>query len=462
MTIDNKQSERIETSSKKMASWAFGDIIGYYLGTAYVSFIFFFYEVEIGLSVLLIGLALIIFAIWNALNDPLVGYLTDKPFKWTKKRGYRYPWIMIGVFPTLLCYFLLYTPPVASDQVTIFLYMVIALCLFDFFFSLFGVHFYGSFTMQFRSDEERRKASAYTNIIPGIGVLGVSIIPPIFIVFGDIESYALAALFVIIILVICAIISIPGVRETEEIKNIYIEGYKAAEDASFLKTAKISFKHRNFTVYTIAILMYSIGSGLFVASELYYLKDILGVPYSYALYTVLGSTIAFILTVPVWYYIAKKIGHAQTFYLGALFFALALIPFIFITTFLGYFIAYIIIGIGFSAMVFIQYAIFADVNDEVALTMGKRLESTLAGIRTVIFRIAIVFQAIIIAVVHIATGYKPKGIQTDLALWGVRVHGAVIPAIFCFIAFLILIIWYDLKDEKKEKLFAALKEKGLK
>lgn len=408
MTIENNQSERIETSSKKMASWAFGDIIGFYLETAYITFIFFFYEVEIGLSVLLIGLALIIFAIWNALNDPLVGYLTDKPFKWTKRRGYRFPWIMIGVFPTLVCYFLLYTPPAASDQMTIFLYMVITLCLFDFFFSLFGVHFYGSFTMQFRSDEERRKASAYTNIIPGIGVLGVSIIPPIFIVFGDIESYALAALFVVIILVVCAIILIPGVRETEEIKNIYIQGYRAAEDATFLKTVKISFKHKNFAVYTIAILIFSIGSGLFTASELYYLRDILGVPYSYALYTILGSTISFILTVPLWFYVAKKIGHAQTFYLGALFFALALIPFIFITTFLGYFIAYIIIGIGFSAMVFIQYAIFADINDEVALTMGKRLESTLAGIRTVIFRIAIVFQAIIITVVHIATGYNPE------------------------------------------------------
>ena len=111
---------------------------------------------------------------------------------------------------------------------------------------------------------------------------------------------------------------------------------------------------------------------------------------------------------------------------------------------------------------FIQYAIFADVNDEVALTMGKRLESTLAGIRTVIHRIAIVFQAIIIAVVHLVTGYHPEGIQTDLALWGVRVHGALIPAILCFIAFLILIIWYDLKDEKKEELFTALQKKGLK
>ena len=462
MTIENNQSERIEASSKKMASWAFGDIIGYYLSTAYGTFIFFFYEVEIGLSVLLVGLALVIFAIWNALNDPLVGYITDKPFKWTKKRGYRYPWIMIGVFPTLLCYFLLYTPPAASDQITIFLYLLITLCLFDFFFSLFGVHFYGSFTMQFRSDEERRKASAYTNVIPGIGVLGVSIIPPIIIVFGDIESYAFAALIIIIVLAICAIILIPGVRETEEIKNIYIQGYEAADEVTFLKTIKMSFKHKNFTVYTIAILLYTTGGALFTASELYYFKDILGLPYSYALFTILASTVSFIITIPIWFYIAKKIGHANTFAFGLLFFALTLVPFMFINTFEEYFIASIFIGVGFSALAFIAYAIFAEVNDEVALTLEKRLESTLAGIRTVVIRLSIVFQAIIITVVHIATGYNPGGTQTELALWGIRLHIGLIPAIFVFVAFLIVIKWYDLKGEKKEKLFAALKEKGLK
>jgi len=316
--------------------------------------------------------------------------------------------------------------------------------------------------MQFRSDKERRKASAFTNIIPGIGVLFISIIPPIFIVFGDVESYGLAALIVVVVLCFCALLLIPGAREKEQTKDIYIKSYESSEKVSFLKTVKIAFKHRNFKVYTIAILIYTIGSGLFTASELYYLNDVLGLPYSYALYTVLGSTIAFIVTVPVWFYVAKKIGHAKTFYLGVLFFSLALIPFIFITTFLGYFIAWIIIGIGFSALIFIQYAIFAEVNDEVALTMERRLESTLAGIRTVVFRIAIVFQVVIIAIVHILTGYRPGATQTELAIWGIRVHGAVIPAILCFIAFLILIKWYDLKGEKKEILYSELERKGLK
>lgn len=84
------EKERKSASAGKMMSWAFGDIIGFYLATSYVIFIFFFYEVEVGLPVILVGFALVIYAIWNAISNPLVGYLTDKNFKWTRKWGYRF------------------------------------------------------------------------------------------------------------------------------------------------------------------------------------------------------------------------------------------------------------------------------------------------------------------------------------------------------------------------------------
>jgi GPH family glycoside/pentoside/hexuronide:cation symporter len=463
MSNEKKLSEGAGATTGKMISWSFGDIIGYYLGSSYVIFIFFFYEVEVGLSVVLVGLAFIIFAIWNAINDPLVAYFTDKPFKWTRKWGMRFPWIMIGVFPMLLCYFLIFTPPTTSDHLIIFLYMVITLCLFDLFFSLYGVHFYGSFTMQFRSDEERRKVSVFTNIIPGLGVFAVSIIPPLFIKFGDIASYALAMLFIVLILAICAIIVVPGIRESDELKEIYIRGYESTEKLSFYKTARIAFKHRSFVALIISILFGEIAFTLLLASELYYFKDVLGLPYSYTIFSLLASHIGFIISIPFWFLVAKKIGHAQTYTLGLLIAAITPLLLLWIMTIEGYVIFSFINGFGFGAFFFMMYIIFADINDEIALTVGKRLEATLAGIRTVTFRIAIVFQAIIMVLVHIATGYNPnRSTQTPLAIWGIRVHMALIPSIFTFIAFLITFIWYDLKDEKKEKIFALLKEKGLK
>ena len=41
--------------------------------------VFYFYEVEVGLNVAWVAIAFVIFAIWNMINDPLLGYITEKP-----------------------------------------------------------------------------------------------------------------------------------------------------------------------------------------------------------------------------------------------------------------------------------------------------------------------------------------------------------------------------------------------
>ena len=454
-------------STGKMISWSFGDIPAYYLEAAYAVFIFFFYEVEVGLSVIYVGLGLVIFAIWNMVNDPLVGYLTDRPFKWTAKWGMRFPWIMIAVFPTLIFYLLVYIPPDVdpkTNPLPIFLYMVIILCLFDLFYSLFTAHFYGSFANHFRNDYERRKASFFDQIIPGLGNFGLSLIPPLFIVYGVKSSYVIAILILVVIMAICVIISIPGVRESEELKEIFIQGYEKAEKLSYFKVMKIAFNKKNFNVLLLTYTLFMAGYLLIFASQLYYFKDVLELPYSYAIISSIALYAGFLISISIWSVIAKRIGHAQTFTIGLFLSSVTLIPFLWLTTFDEFLIVNFIAGFGFGAFWFMFMAVMADVNDEVSLAIGKRQDATLVGIRTFFYRSAFIVQAIVITVVHLLTGYNPDPFakQTPLAVWGVRIHMALIPAIFIFIGFLIFLIWYDLKDKKKEQIFAQLREKGLK
>ena len=95
--IDSSEWE--QASTKKMMSYSFGYLLVYFMGGFFNSWVFYYYEVEIGLPVVLLGLAFVIFAVWNMINDPLVGYLTDRPFKWSKKYGFRAPWMILGVGP---------------------------------------------------------------------------------------------------------------------------------------------------------------------------------------------------------------------------------------------------------------------------------------------------------------------------------------------------------------------------
>ena len=111
MAIEEDLSEWEIARTRKMISYGCGYLVVNYLLGAYTRLVFYYYEVEVGLPVLYIGIAFVIYAIWNMFNDPLLGYFTDKPRKWMKKYGLRAPWVVISSFPMLICYFLIFTPP---------------------------------------------------------------------------------------------------------------------------------------------------------------------------------------------------------------------------------------------------------------------------------------------------------------------------------------------------------------
>jgi Na+/melibiose symporter-like transporter len=105
----------------------------------------------------------------------------------------------------------------------------------------------------------------------------------------------------------------------------------------------------------------------------------------------------------------------------------------------------------------------SDTMDEVATVLGRRQDGTLQGIRNFFFRIAIVVQGVVITVVHIVTAYNPdpKAIQTSLAIWGVRIHAGLIPALLMFSISIIVYKWYDLEGIKKTAMIKKLKDMGL-
>ena len=202
----------------------FGRFNDEFLTMAFGAFVFFFYETEIKLNVWLISLALIIFALYNAVNDPIIGYLTDRPFKFTKKWGRRFPWIMLGGFPWIICYVLLFSPP-SQDPVEgaliIFLWLILATCLYDTFQSLYMVNFYALFPDKFRSIKERRSAASMGITVSVFGIVLGAIIPPLLITFGDIQSYTFMAVVVVIIGIIVIFLAIPGVRDDKIYVNLY-------------------------------------------------------------------------------------------------------------------------------------------------------------------------------------------------------------------------------------------------
>ncbi len=113
-------------------------------------------------------------------------------------------------------------------------------------------------------------------------------------------------------------------------------------------------------------------------------------------------------------------------------------------------------------MLTLIYPFFSDIIDDIVVKTGNRQEGVYTGIRTFFGRLSIIIGVIIIALVHVLTNFVPEAkIQSELALWGIRVIMALIPMSFCFFAFLLIWKVNDLTQEKVLSIKNKLKKMNL-
>ncbi len=447
----------IKHSMGNMASYGFGSMSREFLGMAFNTFVFFFYESQIGLNVWLIGIGLTIFSIYNAINDPLVGYLTNRPFKFTKKWGRRFPWILIGGIPMGACYFLLFSPPQVDPQADawiLFLWLIMATVLYDTFQTIFFVNFQALFPDKFRSVEERRSA---TGIQISLGIVGValgSIIPPLLIDFGNLSSYMLQGAVCMIISTVTMLIAIPGIREDPQTIERYLTSQKKAEKRkSFAKQTMQSFKQRSFVAYIFLYLMYQTLVPSMTGSLPYVVHYILGMPASATTIIMAAMLIGTLCSIPLWIRLAKKTNdNRKVTIISAFLMGIFTAPLIFINTYIPLIITMLIWGVslgGFWSMIF---PVMGDLIDEHVSIYGTREEGTLTGIQQFFGRLGLIIQSFSFALAHTLTGFvESSETQTPLAIWGIHVHLAVVPMICILLGAFVFWKFCELKPNKIEE-----------
>jgi len=167
-----------------------------------------------------------------------------------------------------------------------------------------------------------------------------------------------------------------------------------------------------------------------------------------------------LITIPIWFKVAKKIDHSTLYSLGLFFFGLVVLCNFFIMNPLQLFIVGFLRGIVMAMFLIMLSPIFADVYDEIAVKTQKHHQATLLGIRNFFVKISVTIQSFIVASIHIITLYDPVN-PSGLGIFGIRLIQGILPFIFCIIGALIFYKWYDLKGKKKQEVMQKLHEMGL-
>lgn len=110
-----------------------------YLGL-FNTFITIFYNQVIGLSNTLIGVAIMLALIGDALTDPLVGVVSDR---WRGRFGRRHPFMFIAPIPLALTIYAIFNPPEAlvsqGNQQALFVWLAVTTILSRAFLTLYHV-----------------------------------------------------------------------------------------------------------------------------------------------------------------------------------------------------------------------------------------------------------------------------------------------------------------------------------
>jgi len=451
-------------SKKIMASYSMGNLVFHLVDGIIVFVLFFFYESEVGLSSWLTALGLVIYAIWDAFNDPLVGYLTDRPFKFTKKRGRRYPWIMLAYIPWIISFLLIFTPPNVDNQWTIFGWLVGTLCLYDFLESVVTVNLNSLFPDKFRGRSERLTASAFTVYIGFIGVVLAFLLPPILIVYGNIGTYALLAWVCVLISFICGIFMIPGVKDDKDKVERYLAKYdEGRQRESFFKVLKQTLKQKSFVIFLIMYILYLSLTHLMTGSLLYFVSYVLKAETTTLLIMTLLLLIGGLISIPFWLKLNHKLGdNRKTMIIAGIMMACSALPFAILENLTFILITIFLFGFGVGGYWVMIEPVFSQVIDESVVKYEQRREGIYNGIRIFFSRAAVAIQAITLAIVHELTGFaQGSETQTPLALIGIHIHMGLIPAMFMATGILVFWKFFDITPEKAKQYKEKIIEIGL-
>jgi GPH family glycoside/pentoside/hexuronide:cation symporter len=459
-------SEKLSFSTK--LAYGAGDV-----GAAITSSILTFYLSPFltdvaGLKPELAGRTQLVGKVWDAVNDPMVGVLSDRT---TSRWGRRYPWMIWGAVPFGICFILQWLIPNfgsgESRQWGLFWYYTLISILFNAFFTVINLP-YTALTPELTKDYNERTSLNSFRFAFSIGssILGAIIA---LIVFGQFASKSQAYL---VIGLVCAVFAVLPtywcVLGTRKRVAAVANKYPDAETPVRIPLAsqiKIVLQNRPFLFVV----------GIYLCSWLSLQLTAVIIPYFVTSYmrlgdgdvskvvlAVQGTALAMLF---VWSAVSQRVGKKATYFMGMGIWIFAQSGLFFVQpeqVGLMYVLA-ILSGVGVSTAYLIPWSMLPDVVELDELETGQRREgifySFMVFVQKICLGLAVSFALEILGrtgYIQPTDGVYPE--QGTAVLLTIRSFIGPIPTLFLILG-LVLAYFYPITREFHTQLLLRLNER---
>jgi len=406
------------------------------------SAITFYYNIKLGLSEEWISLAWLIFAFWNALNDPLFGILQERI---DTDMGRRIPVLRFGALFYALTFIICWFPFTGNTQIALFWNLLLVLFLFDSMFTMVGLVITALPAEMVITQEARSNLSLYNVILGSIGALFAMILP--LILLTDETSTELNPLFqplmVLVAFIGGTVLFFSSFALTEN------EYARTEEPFGFIESMVATLKNKEFLAFEGMNFFHEMAFAIVTGCMIYFVQYVVrlqGVLASAPLIVVFVLMLVFSLLADR---LVKRRGLKQVYIIGLMLSSIGLILlFLSGNWLIAVMLSLVVIGIGFAPVTLIWSPLLADVIDYDEILTGKRRETTYAGMNALITKPAISVANALFLLVISGFGFdNTQSTQSESALFGIQIGFALIPAICFIISAITLWKWYKLDGE---------------
>lgn len=405
----------------------------------------------LGIAAATAALAMSIAKIWDAVNDPLMGTISDRVHtRW----GQRLPWMVVGGLLTPIVVVGIFAAPTQSPAITV-IYMVTCTLLFATTYTMFMIPYMIMPAEITSSYHGRTQLMSFRVVFSSLGSMaGMGLGPVLLATWGATQEGHIKMAAVIcgisaLAVLICVWLLWDAPRGTALTKA----------QPSILAQVRSTLSNRPFMWLLSAKIFYYMHLSFTLGTFAYFTKHVLKVSDVWLGSILTTQTVVLICSQPLWMWLGRRLGKRTGVMLALAIFATAHLSWWFAAPGDPIWLVVarsVAMGIGGGGTFLLTQAMLPDIMEYDRHMMGERREGLFAGVFVFVEKVAGALGVAFVGFFLQLMGYVKSTAgtsvaQPDSAILALYICVALLPAAFC-VAAAVVMTRYDLSPEKLAEL----------
>ena len=407
----------------------------------------------VGIAPAVAAAAIFIGRSWDYINDPLIGWISDR----TRTRwGRRRPFLLFGAIPFGLVFTLMWVRPPIENMALLTAYYAVVYVLFDAAATFVYMPYFALTPELAEGYDDRTSLTTHRMFFSILGSLIAFTIPIMIIGSFSPENAPRVFWMAVIFAVVSALplwLVFWGTRERPTFMH--------AQPPKLLTSLKAAFKNKLFVFGALIYLLTWVAMDILQVILLYYIKYVV-VKESQSDLIMAAIFVTALVSLPFWLWVSKRWNKRVAYIAGVAFWAAVQLTLMSLSpaTSLPLLLALCVLaGIGVGAAHVLPWSIFPDAVEWDEWQTGERHEGTFYSLLTLAQKIAASIAIPLTLVILDLTGYiANSAVQPQSAITGIRLIIGPIPAVL-LLAGILFSAFSPLNREQFQQILADLEQR---